>query len=168
MSNRPRYAQEGFSYGFQEEGAKYFDKHEKTGALSEIKDGYISSQTPLNGMGEEVAHIKDDGYGGFYDDDETYSTYVYKKPKQEQVETPAPAVETPAPEAPAEPKEEKGPVEYSPEMSEAKERVNNYKTMIDGNEGSTFDGANVINTPQKDPQAQADKYKLNLINKGMV
>jgi len=167
MSIRPKYAQEGFSYGFQKEGAKYFDEHEKTGALSEIKDGYISSQIPLQGMGEEVAHIKDDGYGGFYDDDETYSTYVYKKPKQEKAETPA-AVQAPEPEAPAEPNEEKSPIEYSPEIKQAKERVNNYKSMIDGNKGSTFDGANVTNTPQKDPQAQADKYKLNLINKGMV
>jgi len=77
------------------------------------------------------------------------------------------AAATPAP-APAEPAEDKGPVEYSPEVTEAKERVNNYKFAMNGNEGSTFEGANSSPDLPSEPEAQgfADKYKLNLLNKG--
>ena len=88
-----------------------------------------------------------------------------------------------------EPAKEPTPVTHSPEVKQAKERVNNYKQQtIDGSAGSTFStkgataGTNSISfepgkidTPAYNPNAGneeeeaqgfADKYKLNLINKG--
>ena len=55
--------------------------------------------------------------------------------KIEQPKTPAPVAASapapaPAPAAPPVKKEPKGPVEYSPEIQEAKERVNNYESDI--------------------------------------
>ena len=115
--------------------------------------------------------------------------YKIEKPTSTAPTQQAPA---PKPEAPAsEPAKDKGPVEYSTQMSEAKERVANYK--MDGNAGSTFSTSAPTETPEPDAmpnsvsfepaeintpaynpnagnaeQAQgfADKYKLNLLNKG--
>jgi hypothetical protein len=117
-------------------------------------------------LGAEMSYtnINDD------DDDQDPSTRnnygIYKKDTPKS--TPAIEAKTPEPETPEPVKKDQGPVEYSPEVSQAKERVNKYQSMMDGNQGSTFEGANTPNAPQKDPQATADKYKLNLINKGLV
>jgi len=136
-NQRPRYAREGFSRAFRDEGSKYFDQHEDTGAYSEIKDGYISSQTPLKGMGKEVAHIKDDGYGGFYDDDETYNTYVYKKPgggsEEPSSQDTSPSVPASKPQASPSSK-----IEATDERASAKERAQNFKQGIDGTQGTDF------------------------------
>jgi len=111
---------------------------------------------------------------------------VYSKfpePEVKKAPAPAPAEPTPAPE----PEKESTPTEHSPEIQQAKERVANYENDVmsgktsdeifmnannpmDGNQGSDF---TTIDTPAYNPNAGngeaqdfADKYKLNLINKG--
>ena len=56
---------------------------------------------------------------------------------------------------------------YSPEISQAKDRIGQYDASIDSNkQGVLFDESTTADTPAKDPQAFADQYKLNLINTG--
>ena len=100
--------------------------------------------------------------------------------------TQAAPVAEPKPEP--EPAKEPTPVEHSPEVKQAKERVNNYKQQtIDGTTGSDFstEGATAETNGisfepgktdtqaynpnagnEEEAQGFADKYKLNLINKG--
>ena len=59
--------------------------------------------------------------------------------KIEKPTSTAPAQQAPAPEAKPEPeKKPAGPIELSPEVQQAKERVNNYQDSIDGSQGSMF------------------------------
>ena len=160
--------------GFKDDGEheKYFTQDEKSGEYV-LKDGYeeryLGSGEKYSSGGAEATFSNDyDDMWDSYEPDRDRKNYgIFKKPEQAKQQTPA-AVEAPKPEVPGEPEKDKGPIEYSPEMSQAKERVNKYQSMIDGNQGSTFGGADAPSTPQKDPQATADKYKLNLINKGLV
>lgn len=151
---------------------KYFEQDDTGGY--KLKEGYVQRHIgtgDLDGklLGAEMS------YASAVDDDNNEKENLSKRnnygifKKEVPKSDPAPAVQTSLPEDPAEPvKKEQGPIEYSPEVAQAKERVNKYTSMIDGNMGSTFSGANAATTPQKDPQATADKYKLNLINKGLV
>ncbi len=90
---------------------------------------------------------------------------IYKK-----VDTPAPvtpAASTPEPEAAAlEPAKERTPIEHSPEIKQAKERVGNFKTNMDGTQGTAF---STDDSPETEAKAQglADKYKLNLIEQAV-
>ena len=152
-----------------------------------LKDGYstVAHQDAPEPIG--VHRTKTAKKGGGYDYGE--KQYIYKKVEQKQApaQQAAPVAE---PEAPAEPEKDKGPVEYSPEVAQAKERVAAYK--MDGNAGSTFSteasapaeasaagttGVSFapakIDTPAYNPnageekaQSFADKYKLGLINNG--
>ena len=122
----------------------------------ELQDGYsfVAHQDAPNPVA--FTQSKTSRKGGGFDYGE--KRMIYKK-----VDTPAPvtAAAKPEPEAPApEPKKDKGPVDYSPEIQQAKERVNKYGSSIDGSQGSTF------STEEPDAQGFADKYKLNLLNKG--
>lgn len=175
---------------YERQASEYYNKNEKSGLHEDIKDGYISSTSKMDGMGEHVDTLENED-GGFYGEGKGEKTYIYKKPKEKQA--PAAAAAAPKPEAPAaEPEKDKGPVEYSPEVAQAKERVNNYQSMINGNEGSTFStdtsapaeasaagttGVSFepakIDTPAYSPnageekaQSFADKYKLGIINSG--
>ena len=63
------------------------------------------------------------------------------KPKQEESNTePTPA---PIPEAPQAEKKPSTPVQLSPEIQQAKERVNSYQDYMDGSAGSAFDSNDV-------------------------
>ena len=151
--------------------------------LIELQDGYsfVAHQDAPEAVAFTQSKTPQKGGGFKYGE----KRMIYKK-----VDTPAPvtpAAPTPEPEAPApEPKKDKGPVVHSPEVAQAKERVNNYKQQsIDGNAGSDYSteastaGTNgisfepgKIDTPAYDPDAGkeaqgfADKYKLSLLNKG--
>lgn len=136
----------------------------------QLKDGYEQRHI---GMGDRRGDLlgAEMSYTNVVDDDDdqdpsqrnNYGIYKKETPKS----TPAANAKPPKPTTP-EPQKDKGPIEYSPEVSRAKERVNKYQSLIDGNQGSTFGAANAPSEPQKDPQAQADKYKLNLMNKGLT
>jgi hypothetical protein len=97
---------------------------------------------------------------------------------EEKESTPAPAPAEPAPEP--EPEKERTPIEHSPEVQQAKERVANYENdvmsgktsddifmnannPIDGSQGSDF----TTEAPDADAQNFADKYKLNLIQQAV-
>ena len=154
-----------------------------------LKDGYstVAHQDAPEPIG--VHRTKTAKKGGGYDYGE--KQYIYKKVKQKE----APAQQAAA--EPEKPKEDmvikdRGSVEYSPEMQQAKERTQKFVGAIDGNAGSNFDSVAPdastapvataqkeaalakIDTqaynpnPGREEQAQetADKYKLNLINKG--
>ena len=152
---------------------KYFEQDDTGGY--KLKEGYVQRHIgtgDLDGklLGAEMS------YASAVDDDNNEKKNLSKRNNygifKKEVPENAPAVPTSSlPEDSAKPvKKEQGPIEYSysPEVSQAKERVNKYTSMIDGNMGSTFGGENTPNAPQKDPQATADKYKLNLINKGLT
>ena len=126
----------------------------------ELADGY--SRVAHQDAPEPVAFTQSRTArkGGGFDLGE--KEYIYKKVEQKQA--PVTAASTPEPEAlaAAEPEKERTPIEYSPEVKQAKERVGAYKTQsIDGSQGSDF-------KTDESPDAQnfADKYKLNLLNKG--
>ena len=189
MSTRAKRAA-GLLPMYERQASKYYDKHEKSGLHENIKDGYVGSTAKMDGMGELVDTLHNED-GGFYGEDAGEKTYIYKKAKQK---------EAPAQQAAAElekPKEDmvikdRGPVEYSPEMQQAKERTQKFVGAMDGNAGSTLNTSTPdastapaatakkeaalakIDTqaynpnPGREEQAQetADKYKLNLINKG--
>ena len=188
MSTRAKRAA-GLLPMYERQASEYYDKHEESGLHENIKDGYIGSTSKLDGMGELVDTLHNED-GGFYGEDNGEKTYIYKKAQQQAApqaqQAPAPEPEAPAPE----PEKDKGPVQYSPEVAQAKERVAAYK--MDGNAGSTFSteasapaeasaagstGVSFapakIDTPAYNPnageekaQSFADKYKLGLINNG--
>ena len=86
--------------------------------------------------------------------------YKRRNPKEEAASAPGPAPETDNSLAIESPR-------YSPEISQAKERVSQYESETDLNkQGPLFDESTTADTPAKDPQAFADQYKLNLINTG--
>ena len=155
----------------------------------ELQDGYsfVAHQDAPDAVAFTQSKTPQKGGGFKYGE----KRMIYKK-----VDTPAPvtpAAPTPEPEAPApEPEKDKGPVVHSPEVAQAKERVAAFK--MDGNAGSTFNtdasapaeasaagttGISFepakIDTPAYNPNAGeeaaqgfADKYKLNLMNKGVA
>lgn len=190
MSTRAKRAA-GLLPMYERQASKYYDKHEESGLHENIKDGYIGSTSKMDGMGELVDTLENEE-GGFYDHEKGQKTYIYKKAEKKSESTaaaPAPKPEAPAPE----PAKDKGPTEYSPQISKAKERVQKFQGAMDGNAGSTFSTSAPTETPEPDAmpnsvsfkpaeintpaynpnagnaeQAQgfADKYKLNLLNKG--
>lgn len=177
------YFEKGRGHGSDyDKGSNQYTGNEK------LQDGY--SRVAHQDAPDPVAYTqtRTARKGGGFDLGE--KQYIYEKVKQK--EAPAQQAPTPEPEAPAEPAKDKGPVELSPEITQAKERVAAYK--MDGNAGSTFSteasapaeasaaGSNSvsfapakIDTPTYNPnageeaaQGLADKYKLNLINKGIA
>lgn len=171
--------------GLYTNSGEYFEKDGDPGQLTK---GYsrVAHQDEPNAVAYTQSRTARKG-GGF---DLGEKQYIYKKVKEKKA--PAPKPEAAAPKAP-EPEKDKGPVELSPEITEAKERVNNWKGSIDGTAGSLFSTSEPAKTPEPDAmpnsvsftpaeidtptynpnagnaeQAQgfADKYKLNLLNKG--
>ena len=169
---------------YERQASKYYDKHEESGLHENIKDGYIGSTAKMDGMGELVDTLHNED-GGFYGEDNGEKTYIYKK-AQQQAAPQSQQAPAPKPETPAAPTKDKGPVEYSSQVASAKERVNKFKGSMDGSAGSTFSTSTPaeataaapaplkIDTPAYNPNAGngeeaqgfADKYKLNLLNKG--
>lgn len=78
----------------------------------------------------------------------------------------SPETPAPTPEANPEPAKERTPIEHSDEIKQAKERVGNFKTNMDGTQGSDF---STDNPPETEAKAQglADKYKLNLMEQAV-
>ena len=79
----------------------------------------------------------------------TKATYGYMRKPAPAAATPAAAAPAPAPKTKAEPKakeEPKGPIEYSPEMQQAKERVQKYEDNIKS--GKTSDDIYKTITPE--------------------
>ena len=153
-ANRSEYFKKGKDPGL------YADKgsaHHQGG--EELADGY--SRVAHQDAPEPVAFTRSRTArkGGGFDLGE--KEYIYKKVEQKQA--PVTAASTPEPETPAaEPKKERTPIEHSSEVKQAIERVGAYKdNAVDGTQGTDF-------TTEETPDAQnfADKYKLNLLNKG--
>ena len=167
----------------------YTDEWDKDSGRFKLKEGYshVAHQDAPDALASVTDRRTKKGSGFETSDPQ----FIYKK-----VDTPAPvaaAVAEPEPEAPApEPEKDKGPIEYSPEVAQAKERVAAFK--MNGNAGSTFNteasatteaataGTNSISfepakidTPAYNPdagneeeaQSFADKYKLNLIEQAV-
>ncbi len=87
------------------------------------------------------------------------STAYYKVEK--------PTESTPAPEPEAEAKPEAAaptPVELSPEVAQAKERVNNFKNSIDGSAGSLFNSDNVDYNSVNEEQAPSDEAASSFLD----
>ena len=125
----------------------------------QLKDGYsfVPHQDAPNAVAYTQRKTPQKGGGFKYGE----KRMIYKK-----VDTPAPtttAAPTPEPEAPApEPEKERTPIEHSSEVKQAIERVRAYENnILDGTQGSDF---KLDESP--DAQNFADKYKLNLLNKG--
>ncbi len=162
--------------------SKYYDNYGHKDK-QQLKKGY--SYHNADG-GEEVYHRKatKGKYGRWGGGKDSYKhtagkseLKIYKIPEKK-----APAnQQTPAPAKPAVPKEQSQkiePVTASPEMAQAKSRVQayekkDYSSIFNQNETdftSKFQPSSSQNTPdgapQKDPQEFADKYKLNLSNAG--
>jgi hypothetical protein len=184
-ANRSEYFKKGKDPGL------YADKgsaHHQGG--EELADGYsrVAHQDAPEPVSFTQSRTARKG-GGF---DLGPKEYIYKKVKQKKAEAPK-AEAAPEAKAPAEPEKDKGPVKLSPEVAQAKERVNNWKSSIDGTAGSTFATSAPAETPEPDAmpnsvsfapaeintpaykpndgnaeqaQSLADKYKLNLLNKG--
>ena len=184
-ANRSEYFKKGKDPGL------YADKgsaHHQGG--EELADGY--SRVAHQDSPEPVAFTQSRTArkgGGF---DLGPKEYIYKKAKQKEAEAPK-AEAAPEPEVSIPTPVEEGPIEFSPEVAQAKERVNNWKGSIDGTSGSTFSTSAPTETPEPDAmpnsvsfapaeintpaykpndgnaeqaQSLADKYKLNLLNKG--
>ena len=181
-TNKDEYFKKGFDPGLDvDQGSRQYQDPSSI----QLQDGYsfVAHQDAPDAVA--FTQSKKSRKGGGFDYGE--KRMIYKKVEQKQ----APAQQAPEPEAPAEPAKDKGPVELSPEVAQAKERVANYK--MDGNAGSTFSTSAPTETPEPDAmpnsvsfkpaeintpaynpnagnaeQAQgfADKYKLNLLNKG--
>ena len=155
------------------ENAKYFEKgrgpgsdydkgaNQYTGNM-QLKDDYsfVAHQDAPDAL--SYTQTKTARKGGGFDMGE--KKYIYKKVKSSAAAAP----EAPQPDEAPEPSAPKGPVQLSPEVQQAKERVNNYKDSINGNEGSLFDSNEtepaVENDAEKEAQGFADKYKLNLMD----
>ena len=108
-----------------------------------------------------VGSMKGAGKDGMRKGPET-AYYKIEKPKS----TEAPVEQAPAPEA--EPEVEKRPatpIELSPEIQQAKERVNNYENSIDGSQGSTFSTEEPKPTNNVAAASFLDSKKSSLIDK---
>ena len=185
QTNKDEYFKKGFDPGLDvDQGSRQYQDPSSI----QLQDGYsfVAHQDAPDAVA--FTQSKKSRKGGGFDYGE--KRMIYKKVEQKQ----APAQQAPAPEPEApEPEKDKGPVELSPEVAQAKERVNNWKGSIDGTAGSTFNTNAPTETPEPDAmpnsvsfspaetntpaykpndgnaeQAQnfADKYKLNLLNKG--
>ena len=153
-ANRSEYFKKGKDPGlYADKGSAHYQGGE------ELADGY--SRVAHQDAPEPVAFTRSRTArkGGGFDLGE--KEYIYKKVEQKQA--PVTAASTPEPETPAaEPKKERTPIEHSSEVKQAIERVGAYKdNAVDGTQGTDF-------TTEETPDAQnfADKYKLNLLNKG--
>ena len=139
---------------------KYFTKG-KDGHYV-LKDGYEQREqsNDSTSMGAVATYSNESSdYDG---EDNTFKHYgIYKKHQSSpQQQAPASAVETPKAATPE--KKPKGPVEYSPEITQAKERVNKFSSMIDGNMGSTYTGANDASKSNEATQSFLDSKKTDL------
>ena len=176
------------------ERSMLMSKYDGSGRMEEMQKAMANPDqytTAMPNMATEAAFTVGSRKGAGKDGmKEGPSTAYYKIEKPTSTE---PTKQAPAPEPKApEPVKDKGPVEYSPEVAAAKERVNNYKGAMDGNAGSTFNASSPTQTPEPDAmpnsvsftpakidtptynpnagneeeaQGFADKYKLNLLNK---
>ena len=138
------------------------DKGSGLGQDPELKDGY--SFVPHQDAPEAVAYTQSrrSKKGGGFDYGE--KRMIYKKVDTPESEATAP---TPEPEVSAsEPAKESTPIENLPKVKEAKERVGNFKTNMDGQAGSDFSTDDSAETEAK-AQRLADKYKLNLIEQAV-
>tara|TARA_R110002012_G_scaffold233723_1_gene407065 strand:+ start:633 stop:1328 length:696 start_codon:yes stop_codon:yes gene_type:complete len=105
----------------------YFDSSGK------LKDGYVSSSTPLGGFGDALVSWESRASADYdhhhSDEEDMYlrykhdGLYIYGNNGSSAAPAPKP---TPTPAK----KEPTGPVQYSPEIQEAKERVNKYESDI--------------------------------------
>ena len=184
-STNAKYFEKGRGHGSDyDKGANQYTGNEK------LQDGY--SRVAHQDAPEPVAftQTRTARKGGGYDLGE--KKYIFKKVKEKKAEAPKTEA-APEPEVSIPTPVEAKPIEYSPEVAQAKERVNNWKGSIDGTAGSTFNTSAPTETPEPDAmpnsvsfapaetdtpaykpndgnaeQAQrlADKYKLNLLNKG--
>ena len=130
-----------------------------------VPEGYSLDKAYQDQEPEDYLHsrtTKGAGRDGLKYTNSKVGYYKIEKPTDSAPEAPASTPE--APEAETKPAT---PVELSPEVAQAKERVNNYKDSLDGNAGSLF-STDEPQAAEAEPDAQsfADKYKLNLLNKG--
>ena len=127
MSTRAKRAA-GLLPMYERQASKYYDKHEESGLHENIKDGYVGSTAKMDGMGELVDTLHNED-GGFYGEDAGEKTYIYKKAKQKEAPAQQAAPAAPEPEKPNDDQviKQRGPVEYSPEIQQAKERVNKFQ-----------------------------------------
>ena len=156
--------------GLYSNASDYFQKGkspsldtDKQNYAGDLQDGYsyVAHQDSPDPVAFTQSKIARKG-GGF---DYGEKKYIYKR--VEPKEAPAQQAPTTEPKAPVpEPKAETI-VEPSPEIKQAKERVKNYEASIDGSQGSLF-STDEPQATEAEPDAQgfADKYKLNLLNKG--
>lgn len=126
----------------------------------QLKDGYsyVPHQDAPNAVAYTQRKTPQKG-GGF--------KYGEKKMIYKKVDTPAPvtAAPTPEPEVRAsEPAKERTPIEHSPEVKQAKERVGNFKAGLNGAQGSDF---STDDSTEAEAQGLADKYKLNLMGQAV-
>ena len=160
--------------GMSATNADYFEKGRGHGSDYDKGSNQYTGNTQLKEGFSRVAHqdapdpvaytqTRTARKGGGFDLGE--KQYIYEKVKQN--EAPA-APEAPQPDKAPEPSAPEGPIELSPEVQQAKERVNAYQNSIDGTAGSLFASDNaepaVENDAEKEAQGFADKYKLNLMD----
>ena len=133
-------------------------------ASSIVPEGYSLDKAYQDQEPEDFLHQRTTtgaGRDGMKYTDKKVGYYKIEKPSDSAPEAPQPD-KAPEPEAP------KGPIELSPEIQQAKERVNAYQNSIDGTAGSLFasDDAQpaVENDAEKEAQGFADKYKLNVMD----
>ena len=141
----------------------YFEENKESGEYV-LKEGYeqrfLGSGDNVSRGGAESTFSNDyDDMHDSYEPDRDKKIYgIFKKPSNKSNEQ-APVADK-VTESPKADKKPTGPTELSPEIQQAKERVNKYENSIDGSQGSMF------STDEPDAQGFADKYKLNLLNKG--
>ena len=143
-------------------GMPIFDGSSTEDPSSIVPEGYSLDKAYQDQEPADYLHTRSTKGAGRDGMQTRYSKAAYYK--IEKPSEPAPVAPAPEPEPEAETKPAT-PVELSPEVAQAKERVAAYK--MDGNAGSLF-STDEPQAAQAEPDAQsfADKYKLNLLNKG--
>ena len=144
-------------------GMPIFDGSSTEDPSSIVPEGYSLDKAYQDQKPEDYLHTRTTrgaGRDGVKYTNSKVGYYKIEKPSESAPVAPAPA---PEPEAEAKPKPAT-PIEHSPEVKQAIERVGAYK--MDGNAGSQFSTDEPQAAEAKpDAQSFADKYKLNLLNK---
>ena len=146
-------------------GMPIFDGSSTEDPSSIVPEGYSHDKAYQDQEPEDYLHQRTTKGAGRDGVKYTNSKVGYYKIEKPDDSTSAP---TPAPEAKPEAETQpSSPVELSPEVAQAKERVSNYKNSRDGSAGLDF-STDEPQAAEAEPDAQsfADKYKLNLLNKG--
>ena len=145
-------------------GMPIFDGSSTEDPSSLVPEGYSLDKAYQDQKPEDYLHSRTTrgaGKDGMETSNSKTAYYKIEKPTDSAPEAPQPDKEPTAPEAPT-------PVELSPEIQQAKERVKNYEASIDGTAGSLFQSNEtepaVENDAEKEAQGFADKYKLNLMD----